>query len=360
MNHYSQTNPPKTMRAVRLHGRENLRVEIVSYPGQPGPGQVLLQVKAVGVCGSDLHTYLGAQISDSRVQVPVVLGHEFSGQVEAVGEDALDGNFEPLSVGTRVAVDPAQPCGQCEMCTVGNPNFCYRLHFCGLSPDDGSLRQWMHIPAHNCFPVSEKLDDVSAALLEPLGIAVHAVDLAQIRVAESVAIIGSGPIGLYILQLVKRSGAHPIFISDRLSWRLKIAGDYGGIPINFDVVNPVQAVMDATDGRGVDVAIEAAWAGAAIQHAIGMTRAGGRVVLVGIPADDRLEIRPSTARRKGLTVRFSRRMKHTYPRTIRLVEAGMVDVLGVVSHRFPLDETPEAYAMNVGYHDNAVKVVIEL
>lgn len=360
MDHDSQTNLPETMRAVRLHGREDLRVETVNHPGEPGPGQALLQVKTVGICGSDLHTYLDAQIGDSRIQSPVVLGHEFSGLVEVVGEGALDGNFEPLSVGTRVAVDPAQPCGLCEMCALGNPNFCHRLHFCGLYPDDGSLRQWMHMPAQTCFPVSDRLDDVSAALLEPLGIAVHAVDLAHLRVAESVAIVGSGPIGLYILQLAKKSGAHPVFISDKLPWRLKAAECYDGIPINFDATDPVQAVMEATDGRGVDVAIEAAWAGEAIQHALGMARAGGRVVLVGIPADDRLEFKPSIARRKGLTVRFSRRMKHTYPRTIRLVEAGMVDVLGVVSHRFPLDETPAAYAMNAGYHDNAMKVVIEL
>jgi len=347
------------MQAVRLHGPADLRVEEVPHPGSPGPGSVLLRVKTVGVCGSDLHTYLDGYIGDTHLEAPLILGHEFSGVVEAVGQDALDGNFQSLQLGSLVAVDPAQPCGRCEMCTKGNPNLCRRLHFCGLFPDSGSLCQWMHMPAHTCFPVPASIDDASAALLEPLGVALHSVDLARIQVADSVAILGSGPIGLYILQLVKLSGARPIFISDKFSWRLEMAQRYGAVPINCDE-DPVEAVMEATNGRGVDVAIEAAWAGQAVQQAMEMTRLGGRLVLVGIPGDDNMAIKHSTARRKGLTIRFSRRMKHTYPRTIHLVENGMIDVIGIVSHRFPLVQTPDAYAMNAAYQEHVVKVIIEI
>ena len=347
------------MQAVCLHGPADLRVEDVPHPGSPGPGSVLLRVKTVGICGSDLHTYLDGHIGDTHLEAPLILGHEFSGVVEAVGQDALDGNFQPLQPGSLVAVDPAQPCGRCEMCTKGNPNLCRRLHFCGLFPDSGSLCQWMHMPAHTCFPVPASIDDASAALLEPLGVALHSVDLARIQVADSVAILGSGPIGLYILQLVKLSGARPIFISDKFSWRLEMAQRYDAVPINCDE-DSVEAVMEATHGRGVDVAIEAAWAGQAVQQAMEMTRLGGRLVLVGIPGDDNMAIKHSTARRKGLTIRFSRRMKHTYPRTIHLVENGMIDVIGIVSHRFPLVQTPGAYAMNAAYQEHVVKVIIEI
>ena len=347
------------MQAVRLHGPADLRVEDVPHPGPPGPSSVLLRVKTVGICGSDLHTYLDGHIGDTHLKAPLILGHEFSGVVEAVGQDALDGNFQPIQPGSLVAVDPAQPCGRCEMCTKGNPNLCRRLHFCGLFPDSGSLCQWMHMPAHTCFPVPASIDDASAALLEPLGVALHSVDLARIQVADSVAILGSGPIGLYILQLVKLSGAKPIFISDKFSWRLELAQRYDAVPINCDE-DPVEAVMEATHGRGVDVAIEAAWAGQAVQQAMEMTRLGGRLVLVGIPGDDNMAIKHSTARRKGLTIRFSRRMKHTYPRTIHLVENGMIDVIGIVSHRFPLVQTPGAYAMNAAYQEHVVKVIIEI
>ncbi len=349
-----------TMTAVRLHGPSDLRVEQIPHPGPPGPGQVLLRVTVTCICGSDLHSYKDARIGDVGIQSPLILGHEFAGVVEGVGPDALDGNFQSLSAGMRVAVDPAQPCWRCEMCEQGHPNLCHHLHFCGSYPDHGSLCQWMHMPAHSCFPVSDSIDDASAALLEPLGIAVHAVDLARVQVANSVAILGAGAIGLTILQLVKLSGARPIFISDKFPWRLELAERYGGIPINCDEVDPVQVVREATGGKGVDVAIEAAWADHSVQQAAEMVRLGGRLVIVGISEDDRLEFKHSTVRRKGLTIRLARRMKHTYPRSIRLVESGAVDLSGMISHRFPLEKTPEAFALNTAYEDRVVKVVIEV
>ena len=186
---------PATMLAARLYGPADLRVERVPRPGPPGPGMALLRVTAVGICGSDLHTYTDGRIGDAVVTTPLILGHEFGGVVEAVGPESLDGNFAPLLPGTRVAVDPAQPCGRCEMCEQGHPNLCHRLHFCGLYPDPGSLAEYMLMPAHGCFPMPDTIDNAGAALLEPLGVAIHAIDLAKIRVADSVVILGAGPIG---------------------------------------------------------------------------------------------------------------------------------------------------------------------
>lgn len=349
-----------TMLAVRLHGPRDLRVERVPRPDPPGPGQALLRITAVGVCGSDLHTYQDARIGDTVVETPLVLGHEFAAVVEAVGPESYDGNFQPLRPGTRVAVDPAQPCGRCEMCEQGHPNLCHRLHFCGTYPDPGSLSEYMLMPAHSCFPIPDAMDDASAALLEPLGIAIHAVDLAKVRVADSAVILGAGPIGLYILQVMRLAGADPIYVIDQFPWRLALAARYGGVPINFRETDPVAAVKEATTGRGVDIAIEAAWADHSIQWAAEMARLGGRLVLVGIPGPDKLEMKHSTARRKGLTIRLSRRMKHVYPRAIKLWTSGAVDLTGVVSHRFPLERTPEAYALNEQYADNVVKIVIEV
>jgi L-iditol 2-dehydrogenase len=348
------------MLAARLYGPSDLRVDQLPHPGPPGPGQALLRITAVGICGSDLHTYQDARIGDTALQAPLTLGHEFAGVVEAVGPDALDGHFQPLRVGARVAVDPAQPCGRCEMCERGHPNLCWRLHFCGLYPDDGSLCQWMHMPARTCFPVPDALDDAAAAMLEPLGIAIHAVDLARIRVADSVAVVGAGPIGLLIVQLAQLSGADPIFVSDRLGWRLDLARRLGALPLNYDQADPVRAVLDATGGRGVDVAIEAAWADHSVQQAAEMARMGGRLVLVGIPGDDRLALKHSTARRKGLTIRMSRRMQHSYPRAISLAARGAVDLHGLISHHLPLERVPEAFALNVAYRDHVVKIMIDI
>mgnify|MGYP000935098573 CR=1 FL=1 len=349
-----------TMMAALLYGPRDIRVERIPRPAPPGPGMVLLRVKAVGVCGSDLHTYMDGRIGEWVVAAPLVLGHEFGGVVEAVGPEAYDGNFAPLLVGARVAVDPAQPCGRCEMCEQGHPNLCHRLHFCGLYPDGGSLCEYIVMPAHCCFPVPATIDDAGAAMLEPLGIALHAVDLAKLHVADSVAILGAGPIGLLLLQVAKLAGAAPIYVIDQFPWRLALAQNYGAVPINFAEVDPVQTVMQATGGRGVDVAMEAAWADHSVQQAADMARMGGRLVLVGIPGPDKLEMKHSTARRKGLTIRVSRRMKHVYPRAIKLVENGSIDLHGIVSHHFPLSQTPDAYELNVAYADQVNKIVIDI
>jgi L-iditol 2-dehydrogenase len=328
------------MLAARLHGPRDIRIERVPHPGNPGPGNVLLRVTATGICGSDLHTFADARIGDTVVKSPVVLGHEFAGIIEATG-----GGVEDLRAGMRVAVDPAHPCHRCDLCESGHPNLCRRLHFCGLYPDDGSLREFMIVPARTCFPVLDSIDDDAAAMLEPLGVALHATDLAKIRVGDHVAVIGAGPIGLLIVQAARLAGAGEIFVRDPLPGRVMLAAKFGAKPL-------------AVRGE-VDVAIEAAWGGSAIEQAIELTRPGGRVILVGIPAEDRCSFSHSTARRKGLTIKFSRRMKHTYPRAIRLVESGKVDVLSLITHRVPLKNVAEAFALNSAYKDNVVKIIVK-
>lgn len=350
---------PATMLAGRLHGPADLRVERLPRPAPPGVGEALLRVRVTGICGSDLHTFTDARIGDTVVSSPLILGHEFAGTVEAVGPEARDGWFQPLEPGTRVAVDPAQPCHHCEMCERGHPNLCLQLRFCSNHPYDGSLCEWMRMPAHCCFPVPKSVDHTQAALLEPLGVALHAVDLAKLRVAHSVAILGAGSIGLCILQVAKLAGAEPIFVADRFPWRLKVAERLGGVPLRCEGAELAAQVRAETHGRGVDVAIEAAWGDHSVEQAAELTRLGGRLVLVGIPSDDRLGMKHSTARRKGLTILLSRRMKHCYPRAIQLAERGVVDLHGLVSHRFPLKRAAEAFALNAAYRDEVVKVVIE-
>ncbi len=351
---------PATMTAVRLHGPTDLRVEQLPFPGPPAPDQVLLRVTAVGICGSDLHSYKDGSIGDTVWQEPLTLGHEFAGVIEAVGEDNMGGDFQPLKPGMRVAVDPAQPCWRCEMCEHGHPNLCHNLHFCGAYPDAGSLCQYLHVPARTCFPVPDNIDDATAALLEPLGIAVHTVDLAKIKVANRVVILGAGCIGLSILKLVKLSGAQPIFVVDKFPWRLAVAERMGAIPINCDVLDSVAAIREATGGEGVDVAIEAAWADHSVQQAAEMACLGGRLIIVGISEEDKLVLHHSTLRRKGMTIRLVRRMKHTYPRSIRLVASGAVDMSDMISHRFSLQQTPAAFALNVAYQEEVVKVIIDV
>ena len=349
------------MLAARLYAPRDLRIDTIDPPGAPSPGQALIRVKSVGVCGSDLHPYVDARIGDTVVEQPLIIGHEFGGVVEAVGDGALDGNNNPLRVGQRVAVDPATPCWRCEMCEEGHPNLCRRLHFCGLFPDDGALQERMLVDARSCFPVPDSISDAGMALLEPLGVALHAANLGKLKLARSVAILGCGPIGLMIAKLARMSGADPIYAFDCFAWRAEKAKTWAGVTDAWTLdVDPVERIAQISGGRGVDVVYEAAWADHSIAQSAEMARLGGRVVLVGIPSDDRIVMKHSTARRKGLTIVLARRMKHVYPRTIHLVTEQNVDLDALVSHRFPLTEADKAFALNVDYPDGIHKVVIDI
>lgn len=343
------------MQAVRLHGPKDLRLEEVAPPAQPGGGQVLIGIGAVGVCGSDLHMYETGKIGTTAVETPLVLGHEFGGTVLQLGPNALDGHARLLGVGQRVAVDPQVSCGHCRQCQEGHPNLCPNHRFYGVWPEDGALHPQMVVEAGNCFPVSDSFSAATVALLEPLGVAIHAVDLGRLRLADSVAVLGCGPIGLLILRLAKLAGANPIYAFDKFPWRVQKALEWGASQAwTLDRGQPHQLASD------LDVVFEAAWADESVQQAAELARPGGRLVLVGIPSDDRLYLQHSTARRKGLTLRMARRMKHTYPRAIKLVESGQVKLEDLVTHRFTLEQTPQAYALNAAYAPGLIKAVVEL
>lgn len=348
------------MLAARLYGKQDLRIEQIPSVGLPSAGQVLIDVTAVGICGSDLHNYVDGHIGNTAVEAPLILGHEFAGIIRAVGADARDGDDQVLQVGQRVAVDPATPCWRCEFCEKGHPNLCRRLHFCGLFPDDGSLREQMIVDARACFPVADSVSDAEAALLEPLGVAIHAVDLAKIRLGDSVVVIGAGAIGLLLIKLARLSGANTVYAFDPLGWRVEKAKTWGATDAWDTTIDPIAQIERVTNGRGADIVFEAAWGGETIGQAAEMARLGGRVVLVGIPSDDQINMRHSTARRKGLSIIMSRRMKHTYPRAIALLETGNVPLEDLVSHRFPLSKADEAFALNIAYRDKVQKIIIEV
>jgi L-iditol 2-dehydrogenase len=349
------------MKAVKLCGPRDFRLEEVPMPPDPQPGEALIRVAAVGVCGSDLHTYQDGRIGDTVLENPLVLGHEFAGTVTAVGPDARDGLHHPLSPGQRVAVEPGKPCWHCDRCEHGHPNLCRHLAFMGLWPEDGALQEYMIVPARNCFPIPDHFTMDDGALLEPLGVALHAVDLGKIRIGQSAAVLGCGPIGLMIIRLAKLAGATPVYAFDQFDWRLAAAKHWGADAVfNIQDGDPVAALLEQSGSRGAGVVFEAAWAGEAVGLAAEMADLGARVVLVGIPGDNRAEFKHSTARRKGLTLVMSRRMKHTYPRAIALAGSDHFALQDLITHRFDLAHTADAYALNVAYLDGVIKVMIDL
>ena len=320
------------MKVARLHGVGDIRVADEDRPS-PGAGESLVRVTAVGLCGSDLHWFTDGGIGDAQLTHPLVLGHEFAGVVEGGPDD-----------GRRVAVDPARPCGACQQCLEGNRNLCPSVRFAGHGSNDGGLREFLAWPTALLHPVPDSLSDADAAMLEPLGVALHAHDLGKPRVGGVVAVIGCGPIGLCLVQLARAAGARQVVAVEPLRHRREAAGVMGAdVVLDADADNVHAALAAATGGRGVDVAFEAAGNDAGVALAVAAARPGGRVILAGIPGQDSTTFPASVARRKGLTLKLSRRMKDTYPRATRLAEKGLVDLAPIVSHTFPLERADEAF-----------------
>jgi L-iditol 2-dehydrogenase len=328
------------MKSIRLHNPGDLRLHEEPIP-VPGEGEKLLRITAVGICGSDLHWFNEAGIGDARLEKPLVLGHEFTALTEE---------------GERVAVDPSIPCGVCEYCKRGDPNLCENLIFAGHGIQDGALREQMAWPSRCLFPLSDAISDSDGVMLEPLGIAIHAMDLAHLRVGMSIGVFGCGPIGLLILQLARLAGANKVLATDILPHRLEVARALGADETYLIENSFSERGVALLDRRRLDVIFEAAGENAAVEMAVTAARPGGKVILVGIPSDDRTSFIASVARRKGLTLKLVRRMKLTYPRAIRLVESGIVDVRSLVTHTFSLKHAAEAFA--VAARRDGLKVII--
>ena len=335
------------MRAAFIHGIRDIRLGDLPEPVCP-PNEVLLDVAAVGICGSDLHYYLEGAIGPAAIRQPFVPGHEFSCRL---AEDRPDLN---LKKGQLVAVDPARPCGQCEWCHQGYPNLCPHVQFTGAPPFHGALTQRLTAYPYQLFALPSHFTPEQAVMLETLGIAVHAMDLAKVKLLETVAILGCGPVGLSIMQLVKLAGASKVYAVDPVGHRAKVAVELGATA----VADRHTAISDWTNGRGVDLVIEATNAPVGFQQAAESVRIGGRLVLVGIPEGDKYNVEASLLRRKGLSIKLSRRMGHVYPRSIQLVAESKVDVDRLVSHRFPLDKTKDAFDLQAEYADSAMKSMI--
>jgi len=339
------------MRSVRLFGPRDLRLVEEPTP-RPKPDEALIRVRSVTVCHSDIHYYRDGRIGDTISDVPLVLGHEFCGEVVSVPAGA-----EHIKPGDLLAVEPAVSCGHCRYCREGNPNLCMNLLFAGTPPLDGGLREYVAYRPEFLFPLPAEFNADDGAMLEPLGVALHSWDLGRLRVGETVAVVGCGPIGLLLVQLARLAGATQILAVEPLAYRRERAAEFGAIALSPD--EPLaRRAQELTGGHGVDVAIEVAGTVAAQEEAALMVKRGGAVVMVGIPPEDQLVLTHHIIRRKGLTLKIARRMKHTYPRAIALVQRGMVEVRSLVTHHYSLAESDAAFRLVENYQSDVVKAVV--
>jgi L-iditol 2-dehydrogenase len=312
------------MLVARLHGARDLRIGEEPDP-VPGPGESLVRVDGVGICGSDLHWFLEGEIGENKLSQPVVPGHEQGGTIVS-GPRA----------GQRVAIEPAIPCGHCRYCLAGWVNLCPTCRFSGQGSLDGGFRELMAWPDELLSPVPDAVPDEHVPLIEPLLIAMHADYLRPVRRGDQVAVVGCGPIGLLQVQVAALADPARILAVEPLAHR-RAAALAAGATEAVDAIPP-------GEGEPVfDVVFDASGSPGAVDAAVDLARPGGTVVLAGIPDEDSTAFRASVARRKGLTFVLVRRSVPRNERAYRLIEAGRIRLDGLVTHRFPLDRATEAF-----------------
>ncbi|MCX5776803.1 MAG: NAD(P)-dependent alcohol dehydrogenase [Candidatus Firestonebacteria bacterium] len=319
------------------------------------PGFALVRIRAVGICGSDVHYFTHGRIGNQVVKKPLVLGHEASGLVVGIGKGVKN-----VKVGDKVALEPAIFCEKCEFCKSGRENLCKQVKFFGTPPVDGTYQEYVLHPSKMLFKLPKNMSFEQGALLEPLTIGMYAVQLAELKRTDTIAILGSGPIGLSILKSALYQGVKKIFVTDYLAYRLKIAAKHKNVVVVNAGANPVKKIVALTKGRGVDAVFEAAGAPEAFAQSILIARTGGRVIWVGIPDGDDITINNHEARRKELVIKTVRRTKHQNEKAIHAVGKGMIEVRDMATHRFRLEEIAKAFRVVENYKDSVVKAIIEM
>ncbi|MFT4009035.1 MAG: NAD(P)-dependent alcohol dehydrogenase [Nocardioidaceae bacterium] len=322
---------PDTMRASVMTGLGSLQVEIRAVP-VPTEHQVLVEVAAVGVCGSDVHYYRHGRIAHCVVTGPLILGHELSGRIVGTGAKVDD-----TRIGQRVAVEPQRPCRRCTQCLTGHYNLCPRMEFYATPPVDGAFCRYVVIEADMAHPIPDSLSDEAAALLEPLSVAIAAVRKARTTAGASVLIAGAGPIGILCAQTARAFGATRVVVSDPVVSRRECALRYGAT----EVIDPA-AVDVATLEPQVEAFIDASGASAAVVTGIRAVRPTGRVVLVGM-GEDEMTLPVSYLQYSEIVLTGVERYANTWATAIALAAGGLVDLDSLVTGRYDLDHVAEAF-----------------
>ena len=334
------------MKAAVLHGPRDLRVEIARVP-DPGPGEVVVRVGMAGLCGTDYRIWTG----DRPVGYPLVPGHEFVGQVSAVGRGVTR-----VRPGDRVAVEPNYSCGVCPLCREGNRNLCLSRTAVGIDVD-GCFAEHARVPERCCWPAPAGVADDDLLITEPLAVIVRAVARGAVQRGESAAVVGAGSLGLLALQVLRGRGARVLVVS-RTTRRFALARELGAEATHAVADGPLETTARAFSGReGIDVVLETAGTAEAVAHALALVRPGGRVVLTGLPHEPTPVAFFSVVRRE-VTIAGSMIYQDEFPEAMRLIAAGTVRTTPLVTHRFPLDAISEAFAAHE--RPDSIKVAVRV
>jgi L-iditol 2-dehydrogenase len=334
---------PATMRTCVLSQPGRLELQERPVP-RPGPQQVLIAVRSVGICGSDAHYFQHGRIADFVVSGPLVLGHEISGRIVAVGD-----GVDRARIGTRVAIEPGAACNYCVQCKAGRYNLCPNMRFFATPPVDGALAEYALVRADLAFDLPDEVSDDAGALLEPLSVAIWATGKAAITAGSSVLIAGAGPIGLIATQVARARGAATIVVTDIAAPRLAVA-----------MRNGATATIDARDELGTtgdfDAFLDCSGVTSAITAGIRLLRPAGRAVLVGMGPDE-LALPLGLLQQRELTITGTFRYANTWPTAISLAATGAVDLDSLITNRFGLAQADQAIASTIAR--SSIKSIVE-
>ncbi|ALS25994.1 alcohol dehydrogenase [Paenibacillus sp. 32O-W] len=344
---------PAAMKAAVMHQTREIRIEEMAVPAI-GPDEVLIKVMAVGICGSDLHYYAHGRIGKYVVDKPFILGHECSGDIAAVGE-----NVRKFRVGDRVAIEPGVTCGRCDACKSGRYNLCPDVKFLATPPYDGAFAQYIKMRQDFVFPIPDHLSYEEAALVEPFSVGLHAAVRTRLQPGSTVAIMGMGPVGLMAVAAARAYGAGTIIVTDLEQLRLEAATRLGAShAINIRERDPVEEIRRLTNGDGVDVAWETAGNPKALQAALASLRRGGKLAIVGLPAQADIALNIPFIADNEVDIYGIFRYANVYPRGIAFLSSGLVDASAIVTDKFPLEHTQAAMERALNHKSECLKIVV--
>jgi len=326
------------MKSYKLTGIERFGLFDVPEPTLHGTSEVLIKVNRVGICGSDVHYYSEGGIGSQIVEYPWSVGHEGSGTV--------------------VEIDPAMPCYQCVQCLAGRPHTCFQLKFLGCPQQvEGCLSEFLVLPERSCLPIPDEMTLESAALVEPLSIAVYGASLYPSLAGATVGILGAGPIGISMLQVVRSSGAKSIYVTDKITERLRRARGFGANWSGYPTKTSSSEIR-AAEPAGLDVVFECCGQQGALDQGIDLLKPGGELSIIGIPDDNRVSFDINLLRRKEISIQNVRRQNDCMIRALNMIADGSVNAVSMITHRFPFSETPEAFDLVKSYRDGVIKAMI--
>ena len=316
----------------------------------PGPGEVVIKNMVCGVCGTDVHIFHG-EPGSADVNPPVVLGHEYSGEVVEVGEGVT-----ALKPGDHVTVDPNIYCGECVYCRNGKKQLCETMQAVGVTRD-GGFGEYSLVPAAQAFKLGDSVLYEAGAMAEPVACCLHGIDLAGIKAGDRVCIVGGGAIGLIMLQLAKLSGASTLVLSEPNEKRRQVALSLGADAAIDPTAPDAKSAYEAALGDGADVVIECVGNNAAVKSAFQLAKKGATIVLFSVPkVDATFDLPLFDVYKKELTIKGSFVNPDTHERAVRLINSGKLDFTSIITHRFNLDQLPEAIAMQMS--SESIKVVV--